>query len=132
MYQRRKLENDDFIQSFPISTTPILSRAVRTFQVDRSKTLYCKSCLKAKNLFLMTRQVAVDTATDARIRKAFSEEIPDTTKIIISQRISSVENADKSRYGRRRNKCSGNTRELVNSSPIYSEIFRTNRRKRRL
>ena len=38
---------------------------------------------------------AVDTATDARIRKAFREDIPDTTKLIISQRISSVQDADR-------------------------------------
>ena len=38
---------------------------------------------------------AVDTATDAKIRKAFAEEIPNTTKLIIAQRISSVQNADR-------------------------------------
>ena len=38
---------------------------------------------------------AVDTATDSKIRKAFAEEIPDTTKLIIAQRISSVQNADR-------------------------------------
>ena len=38
---------------------------------------------------------AVDTATDARIRRAFAEEIPDTTKLIIAQRISSIQSADR-------------------------------------
>ena len=50
---------------------------------------------KPKILILDDSTSAVDTATDAKIRKAFAEEIPNTTKLIISQRISSVQNADK-------------------------------------
>jgi ATP-binding cassette subfamily B protein len=50
---------------------------------------------KPKILILDDSTSAVDTKTDALIRKAFAEEIPDTTKIIIAQRISSVEQADK-------------------------------------
>ena len=49
---------------------------------------------KPKILILDDSTSAVDTKTDALIRKAFREEIPDTTKIIIAQRISSIENAD--------------------------------------
>ena len=48
-----------------------------------------------KVLILDDSTSAVDTATDARIRKAFREDIPDTTKLIISQRISSVQDADR-------------------------------------
>ena len=50
---------------------------------------------KPKVLILDDSTSAVDTATDARIRKAFAEEIPDTTKLIIAQRISSVQSADR-------------------------------------
>lgn len=50
---------------------------------------------KPKILILDDSTSAVDTATDAKIRKAFAEEIPDTTKFIIAQRISSVQNADR-------------------------------------
>ena len=49
---------------------------------------------KPKILILDDSTSAVDTKTDALIRKAFREEIPDTTKIIIAQRVSSIENAD--------------------------------------
>ena len=50
---------------------------------------------KPKILILDDSTSAVDTKTDARIRKAFKEEIPNTTKIIIAQRISSIQDADK-------------------------------------
>ena len=50
---------------------------------------------KPKILILDDSTSAVDTATDAKIRKAFAEEIPDTTKLIIAQRISSVQSADR-------------------------------------
>lgn len=58
--------------------------------------MYCKSSLKhPKILILDDSTSAVDTKTDSLIRKAFREEIPNTTKIIIAQRISSVEDCDK-------------------------------------
>ena len=50
---------------------------------------------KPKILILDDSTSAVDTATDARIRRAFAEEIPDTTKLIIAQRVSSVQDADR-------------------------------------
>ena len=50
---------------------------------------------KPKILILDDSTSAVDTATDARIRQAFAQEIPNTTKLIIAQRISSVQNADR-------------------------------------
>lgn len=58
--------------------------------------MHCKSFAEnPKILILDDSTSAVDTATDASIRKAFSENIPDTTKLIISQRVSSVSHADK-------------------------------------
>ena len=67
---------------------------------------------------------AVDTKTDAMIRKAFREEIPDTTKIIIAQRISSVEDADCIivMEGGKINGC-GTHEELLENNAIYKEIY---------
>ena len=66
----------------------------------------------------------MDTATDALIRKAFSEYIPETTKIIIAQRISSIEGADKivvlDDGGI---SAVGNHEELLSESEIYREVY---------
>ena len=67
---------------------------------------------------------AVDTATDTKIRKAFAEEIPDTTKLIIAQRISSVQNAD--RIVVLNNGVIdgvGTHEELLSGNDIYREVY---------
>ena len=67
---------------------------------------------------------AVDTKTDAMIRKAFREEIPDTTKFIIAQRISSIEDADKILImDGGKIVAMGNHEELLKTSDIYREIY---------
>lgn len=67
---------------------------------------------------------AVDTATDAKIRKAFAEEIPDTTKLIIAQRVSSVQHADKIIVmDNGEVSAFGSHEELLENSPIYHEVF---------
>ena len=79
---------------------------------------------KPRILILDDSTSAVDTRTDALIRKAFREEIPDTTKIIIAQRISSVQDADKIivlNEGRVEN--IGTHEELLKSSPIYRDVY---------
>ncbi len=79
---------------------------------------------KPKILILDDSTSAVDTKTDSLIRKAFAEEIPDTTKIIIAQRISSVEHADKilvMEGGRIVSE--GTHEELLTSSSIYREVY---------
>ena len=67
---------------------------------------------------------AVDTATDARIRRAFAEEIPDTTKLIIAQRISSIQSADRI-IVMDEGKISGfgTHEELMKTNAIYQEVY---------
>ena len=79
---------------------------------------------KPKVLILDDSTSAVDTATDAKIRKAFREEIPGTTKIIIAQRISSVQDADRilvldngQIFGL------GTHEELLKTIKIYQEVY---------
>ena len=67
---------------------------------------------------------AVDTATDAKIRKAFAEEIPNTTKFIIAQRVSSVQHADRIivMENGQINGC-GTHEELLQNNEIYREVY---------
>ena len=79
---------------------------------------------KPKILILDDSTSAVDTKTDALIRKAFREEIPDTTKIIIAQRISSVQEADHIIVmDGGKIQTVGNHEELMKTSPIYREVY---------
>ena len=81
---------------------------------------------KPKILILDDSTSAVDTVTDAKIRKAFREEIPDTTKIIIAQRISSVAHADKIvilEDGKIH--ATGTHEELLKNNLIYQEIYQS-------
>ena len=72
---------------------------------------------------------AVDTKTDAAIRRAFKENIPNITKIIISQRISSVENADKIIVlDDGKISAMGTNDELLQTSEIYKDIYETQKK----
>lgn len=117
---------DDFIQSFPDKYNTYIEQGGTNVSGGQKQRLCIARALlkKPKILILDDSTSAVDTATDAKIRKAFRDEIPDTTKIIISQRISSVESADKIIVmDDGEISAMGTHEELVNTSPIYSEIF---------
>ncbi len=88
---------DEFIERFPDGYDTHIEQGGTNVSGGQKQRLCIARALlkKPKILILDDSTSAVDTATDAKIRKAFAEEIPDTTKIIIAQRISSVQNADR-------------------------------------
>ncbi len=117
---------DDFISSFPDKYNTYIEQGGTNVSGGQKQRLCIARALlkKPKILILDDSTSAVDTATDARIRKAFAEEIPDTTKIIISQRVSSVENADKIIVmDDGEISAIGTHEQLVETNPIYSEIY---------
>ena len=87
---------DDFIQAMPDGYNTHIDQGGSNVSGGQKQRLCIARALlkKPKILILDDSTSAVDTATDARIRKAFAEEIPNTTKIIIAQRVSSVAHAD--------------------------------------
>ena len=88
---------DEFVQNFPDKYDTYIEQGGTNVSGGQKQRLCIARALlkKPKILILDDSTSAVDTKTDALIRKAFREEIPDTTKLIIAQRISSVEDADK-------------------------------------
>ncbi len=117
---------DEFIQSFPDGYNTYIEQGGTNVSGGQKQRICIARALlkKPKILILDDSTSAVDTATDARIRKAFKEEIPNTTKIIIAQRISSVEHADRiivmedgAIDG------FGTHEELLESNEIYRDIY---------
>lgn len=88
---------DEFIQKFPQKYETYIEQGGTNVSGGQKQRLCIARALlkKPKILILDDSTSAVDTATDAKIRKAFAEEIPGTTKLIIAQRISSVQHADR-------------------------------------
>jgi ATP-binding cassette subfamily B protein len=117
---------DEFIRSFPDGYDTYIEQGGTNVSGGQKQRLCIARALlrKPKVLILDDSTSAVDTKTDALIRYAFTQEIPDTTKIIIAQRVSSVEHADKILVmdGGKILAC-GNHAELMQSSDIYREIY---------
>ena len=117
---------DDFIQQFPDKYDTYIEQGGTNVSGGQKQRLCIARALlkKPKILILDDSTSAVDTATDARIRKAFADEIPDTTKLIIAQRISSVQNADRiivMENGRVNG--FGTHEELLQTNEIYRDVY---------
>lgn len=117
---------DEFIEKMPEGYDTYIEQGGTNVSGGQKQRLCIARALlkKPKILILDDSTSAVDTATDARIREAFAREIPDTTKLIIAQRISSVQDADRilvldhgeiSGFGTHE--------ELMRNNPIYREVY---------
>ena len=117
---------DDFIQTFPDKYDTYIEQGGSNVSGGQKQRLCIARALlkKPKVLILDDSTSAVDTKTDALIRKAFREEIPNTTKIIIAQRISSVQDADRIlvlENGQINGL--GTHAELLATNAIYQEVY---------
>lgn len=115
----------DFIQTFPDGYDTYIEQGGTNVSGGQKQRLCIARALlkKPKILILDDSTSAVDTKTDALIRKAFKEEIPNTTKIIIAQRISSIEDADKIIVlDEGKINAIGTHEELLKSNKIYQEV----------
>ena len=117
---------DDFIEKMPDKYNTYIEQGGTNVSGGQKQRLCIARALlkKPKVLILDDSTSAVDTATDARIRRAFAEEIPDTTKLIIAQRISSIQSADRI-IVMDEGKISGfgTHEELMKTNAIYQEVY---------
>ena len=127
----RAAQADEFISSFPDKYDTYIEQGGSNVSGGQKQRLCIARALlrKPKILILDDSTSAVDTKTDALIRAAFLKQIPGTTKIIIAQRVASVENADKILVmdGGRIVAC-GKHEELMKTSEIYREVYESQTR----
>ncbi len=117
---------DEFIQKMPDKYNTHIEQGGANVSGGQKQRLCIARALlkKPKILILDDSTSAVDTATDAKIRKAFAEEIPDTTKLIIAQRVSSVQNADRIIVMDNGAVTAFASHDvLLKESPIYREVY---------
>ncbi len=122
---------DSFIQEFPDKYDTVLDQGGTNVSGGQKQRICIARALlkKPKILILDDSTSAVDTKTDALIRKAFREEIPNTTKIIIAQRITSVEDADRIIVlddGKING--IGTSEELLKTNAIYQEVYESQKK----
>ena len=122
---------DDFIRSFPDGyDTHIEQGGTNVSGGQKQRLCIARALLKKPRILILDDSTsAVDTQTDAMIRKAFREEIPGTTKLIIAQRVASVQDADIILVLENgRIVASGNHETLLETSPIYREVYQSQKK----
>ena len=122
---------DDFIRGFPDGYDTYIEQGGTNVSGGQKQRLCIARALlkKPKILILDDSTSAVDTQTDAMIRKAFREEIPGTTKLIIAQRVASVQEADIILVlDNGRIVASGDHETLLETSPIYREVYQSQKK----
>lgn len=122
----RLAQADGFVREFPDGYNTMIVQGGNNVSGGQKQRLCIARALlkKPKILILDDSTSAVDTKTDALIRKAFREEIPDTTKIIIAQRVSSVEDADQIIVMENGHiNGIGTSEELLKTNAIYREVY---------
>ena len=117
---------DGFIQEFPAKYETVLDQGGTNVSGGQKQRICIARAIlkKPKILILDDSTSAVDTKTDSFIRKAFREEIPNTTKIIIAQRVTSIEDADKIIVlNEGKIDGIGTSEELLKTNEIYKEVY---------
>ena len=122
----RAAQAHEFIMSFPDQyETQLGQGGVNVSGGQKQRLCIARALLKKPKILILDDSTsAVDTATDAKIRKAFREQLPDTTKLIIAQRISSIMEADKVVVLDEGKVVDvGTHAELMERSEIYREVY---------
>jgi len=122
----RLAQADGFVKEFPHGyDTMIVQGGNNVSGGQKQRLCIARALLKRPKILILDDSTsAVDTKTDALIRRAFREEIPDTTKIIIAQRVSSIEDADQIIVLEEGQIVGvGTSSELLRTNEIYREVY---------